>query len=222
MTDAQFPGNAKNPVEQRAASRAAKAIAAQQPEVQENGPSIQGEVIIRKKTIGRRLKEIFFGGDFKNAARYVAAEVALPAVRNMVVDTVSKGVERVIFGPDRSSSVRSGRTSYGGRTQYSQPIVRSYSSVMLPHQPPYLSRNARQQADDIILSSREDCEATLEYLGNCIDKDGVALLSDLLNFLGRPWKFTDQKWGWSFIGNAEVVQIREGWLLDLPPMEPIQ
>lgn len=210
MTDEQFPGNAKLPKQGK------------RPSEEPPQPVIQGEVIIRKKSVGRKIKEIFFGGDFKNAARYVMAEVALPAVRNMVVDTVSKGVERVIFGPDRSSVSRSSRTSYGGRTQYSQPIVRSYSSVMLPHQPPYLSRQARMQTDDIILSSREDCEATLEYLGNCIDKDRVATKADLLEFLGRPWQFTDQKWGWSFIGNAEVVQIREGWLLDLPPMEPIQ
>jgi len=210
MTDEQFPGNPK-----LAAPKGPR-----QPELKEDGPSIQGEVIIRKKGIGRRLKEIFFGGDFKNAARYVAAEVALPAVRNMVVDTVSKGVERVIFGPDRASRGRS--TNYGGRTTYNQPIVRSYSSAMLPHQPPYLTRNARMQTDDIILSSREDCEAVLEYLGDCIDKDKVATKADLLNFLGRPWQFTDQKWGWGFIGNAEIVQIREGWLLDLPPMEAIQ
>jgi len=78
------------------------------------------------------------------------------------------------------------------------------------------------QTDDIILSSREDCEAVLEYLGGCIDKDKDATKADLLNFLGRPWQFTDQKWGWGFIGNAEIVQIREGWLLDLPPMEAIQ
>jgi hypothetical protein len=181
---------------------------------------VSGEVVIRKKSIGRKIKDIFFGGDFKNAARYVAAEVALPAFRNMVVDTVTKGVERVIFGPDRASQ-RSRTPNYSGRTIYNAPVSRQYSSVMLPHQPPYLSRNARMDLGDLIFPSREEAEGVLEMLGDIIDKEKVATKMELMEICGRPTQYTDQKWGWSFIGNAEIIQIREGWLLDLPPMEPI-
>lgn len=205
MTDEQFPGNPKLSKTSDKTPRE---------------PIVVGEVVIRKKSIGRRIKDIFFGGDFKTAARYVAAEVALPAFRNMVVDTTTKGIERVIFGPERSSQ-RSRQPNYSGRTIYNAPVNRQYSSVMLPHQPPYLSRNARMELGDLIFTSREEAESVLEMLGDIIDKEKVATKMELLEICGRPTQYTDQKWGWSFIGNAEIIQIREGWLLDLPPMEQI-
>lgn len=74
---------------------------------------------------------------------------------------------------------------------------------------------------DLIFTSREEAESVLEMLGDIIDKEKVATKMELLEICGRPTQYTDQKWGWSFIGNAEIIQIREGWLLDLPPMEQI-
>lgn len=207
MTDEQqFPGNPKMSKKTEHVPREAVVV---------------NEVVVRKKSVGRKIKDVFFGGDFKNAARYVAAEVALPAFRNMIVDTTTKGIERVIFGPERSAS-RSSRPSYSGRTVYNAPVSRNqYTSVMLPHQPPYLSKNARMDLGDLIFTSREEAEAVLEMLGDIIDKEKVATKMELMEICGRPTQYTDQKWGWSFIGAAEIIQIREGWLLELPPMEPI-
>lgn len=213
MSDEQFPGNPKH-------AKLSKMVAAPEEEKRVEGPVVTGEVVMRKKGVVRKIKDIFFGGDFKNAGRYVLAEVALPALRNMVVDTTSKGIERVIFGPDRAAQ-RSRSTNYGPRVQYNNPIGSRYQSAMLPHQPPYLSRNARMDVGDIILPSREDCEVVLEKLGDIVDKFRTASKSDLMELLGQPSAYTDQKWGWSFLGSAEISQIREGWILDLPPMEPI-
>lgn len=210
MSDEIFPGNPK-----------LQKMVAQPAEKAPREPVVQGEVVIRKKSLGRKIKDIFFGGDFKNAARYVAAEVALPAFRNMIVDTTTKGIERVIYGPDRATS-RTRSPQYGGRTAYYTPPSRTpYQSVMLPNQPPYLSRHARQEVGDLIFYSREEAEAVLETLGDIIDKEKVASKAELMEICGKPTQYTDQKWGWSFIGSAEIIQVREGWLLDLPPMEPI-
>lgn len=209
MTNAEFPGNPKFAGKTEHVPRDAVVV---------------GEVVVRKKSVGRKIKDVFFGGDFKNAARYVAAEVALPAFRNMIVDTTTKGIERVIFGPDRAAS-RTSRPNYSGRTVYNAPYAPSgrnqYSSVMLPHQPPYLSKNARMDMGELIFTSREEAEAVLEMLGDIIDKEKVATKMELMEICGRSTQYTDQKWGWTFIGAAEIIQIREGWLLDLPPMEPI-
>ena len=76
--------------------------------------------------------------------------------------------------------------------------------------------------EDIILPMKEDCEIVLDYLMDIIDKEKVATKADLMHILGRPWDYTAQMWGWGFLGNAEIVQLREGFLLDLPPMEPLQ
>ncbi len=207
MTDEQFPNNSKHAARPEDEARVQGAM------------ELQNEVIIRKKGIGRKFKDIFFGGSFKASAQYVVAEVALPALRTMIVDTTSKGIERVIFGPGNAVARSRSTTNYGPRVQYNNPVARQ--STMLPHQPPFLSRNARQDFGDIILSTREECENVLERLSDLIDKFKSASKQDLMVLLNQPSQYTDMKWGWGFLGNAEIIQVREGWLLDLPPMEPL-
>lgn len=207
MSDAQFPGNPK-------VSKAVR-LNRELPDP----PVLSGEVVIRKTPIGRKLKQIFFGGDFKGAARSTVAEVLVPDMRELVWDSFTGFAKKIVF-PSGRDQQRGGRNpiNTSSRTTYNMPLQRS---AMLPHQPPYLSRHGRMQVEDIILQTKEDCEMVLDYLMDIIDKEQVASKADLMHVLGRPWDFTAQSWGWGFLGNAEIVQVREGHLLDLPPMEPI-
>lgn len=186
---------------------------------------ISGEIVTRKKPLGKRFKEIFFGGEFKGAARYVAADVLLPAFRNLVVDGVTKGVERVIYG---ESSSRRRAIDYRSRTQYNnffarerEPRGRGY----LPDQPPYPGprelRREKREIEEIILSSRQEAELVLERLTDIIDMYEVASVADLKDLLGITTNHVDNKWGWTFLNNVEVRQIREGYLIDLPYPEVI-
>ena len=186
-------------------------------------PTLSGEVIIRKTPIGRKLKQIFFGGDFKGAARQTVAEVLIPDMRELIWDSFTGFAKKIVFPSGRDQARSRGPISTSSRTTYNMPIQRSaYSSAMLPGQPPHLSRHGRMQMEDIILPMKEDCEIVLDYLMDIIDKEKVATKADLMHILGRPWDYTAQMWGWGFLGNAEIVQLREGFLLDLPPMEPLQ
>lgn len=178
------------------------------------------DAIQRKKPLGRRFKELFFGGEFKGATKYIFGDVLVPALRNMVVDGVTKGIERVIYGeagPRRRPEL--GRP----RISYNNPIER-YSSRptrgMLPDQPPY-SRRGRQEVSDIILVSRDEAELVVERMIDIIDKFDAASIGDLHDLVGLPTTYVDNKWGWTSLGNVNVRQIREGYLIDLPPVEPI-
>lgn len=206
MTDEQFPGNPK-------ISKATRQRELPDP------PVLSGEVIMRKTPIGRKLKQIFLGGDFKGAAKSTIYNTVIPDMRELIFDSFVGFVKSVVFPTGRDAQRSRSPINTTSRTSYNMPIPRS---AMLPHQPPFLSRHGRMQMEDIILPLKEDCEAVLEYLSDIIDKDKVATKADLMHFFGRPWDFTAQSWGWGFLGNAEIVQLREGWLLDLPPMEPIQ
>ena len=180
---------------------------------------VSGEVITRKKSISSRFRGIFFGGEFKGAVRYILSDVMLPALKNLVVDATSKGVERVVYGE------RGGRPRYDSRTplvSYNRAPDR-YRSVMLPDQPPYSNRqlSRKQEAGDIILISREEAELVLEGLSTILDKYDIASVADLHDLVGLPTTFVDNKWGWTRLGGSSIKQIREGFLLELPPVEPI-
>jgi hypothetical protein len=49
----------------------------------------------------------------------------------------------------------------------------------------------------------------------------VVSVADLNDLVGFETSYVDQKWGWTYLGNARVRPIREGFLVDLPPAEPI-
>lgn len=173
-------------------------------------------VIVKKKGLGRKIKDLFIEADFKSVVRYVAADVLLPAARNMIVDGATKGVERMMYG-DMGS-----RRRYSGapRITYNNPINRSTPSISRYAPSPPTGPRTRQQ-DDFILSSREEAEAVLERLQDIIDTYEVASVSDLHELIGFPTNHVDNKWGWSFLGDVSIRQMREGYLIDLPPAEPI-
>lgn len=181
---------------------------------------VTGEVIQQKPGIGQRFKNIFFGGDFKQASRYVGAEIILPAIRNLVWDMISKGSERVIYG----DSARGRRPpEYRPRYQYNSPIYRPDPRELqrpnLPDQRPLRRRYEGQ--GQIVLASREDAERVAELLLEIVSQYEVASMADLNEMLGLPSSHIDNKWGWTRLSNVEIRQIRDGYLLELPPVEEI-
>lgn len=184
---------------------------------------VTGEVVTRKKSLMQRFKSVFFGGDFKAAAAFVAADVLRPALRNMMADAGKGAIDRVVYG--ESAYQRRRVQEMRPRVQYNNPISRAARDprevVYLPDQPPHPYRQNRHEANEIILASREEAELVLERLIDIVDKYDVASLADLYDLVGLPSTHVDNKWGWSFLNNATVTQIREGYLLELPQLEAL-
>lgn len=209
----EFPGNSKNVTEGAKTEKVITKV-------------VTGEVIQRKKSIGRKFKEIFFGGEFKGAGRYILADVLLPALRNLVVDTTTEGIKRAVYGESAARRRATSITDYRPRISYNNPVDRSRSDprnrTSLPHQPPYVTRSSHQQIGDLILVSREEAEVVVERMVDIIDKYDVVSVSDLKGMIGHESTYIDNKWGWSYLGRVEIRQVRDGYLIDLPPAEQIQ
>lgn len=183
---------------------------------------ITGEVVVHKKPLGRRLKETFLGGDAHSVARYILGDVLLPAFRNLLVDATTKGIERMVYG---EQSMPRRPQSYNPRITYNTPVRRSYHDEPryrpnLPDQPSY-SRFSQHDVSELVLQTREEAELVMERLQDIIDSYDVASLSDLRQLVGQPTTHVDNKWGWVTLRGASIRHIREGFLLDLPPVEPI-
>lgn len=204
-----FPGNSRNVT--------SKSVAKPTEERPPNEKLVSGPVVIRKKSLGARFKGFFFGHDAKGALRYITGDVLLPAVKNMVVDATSKGIERMIYGesaPRRRMEM--GRTKFS----YNTPVNRGYSQrAMLPDQPPY-SPQRRNEPGEIVLQSREEAIIILDKLAMDVEKYQFVSVADLHEYCGLPSAHIDQKWGWSNLQGSSVMQTRDGFLLDLPLVEP--
>lgn len=188
-----------------------------------------GPVSKRKPTFTEKIRRVFLGGELQITAKYVATDVLLPAIKNLVVDATSKGIERVIYG--EAAPRRRPQGPQQPRVSYNSPINRGYQPqqyqrgnlnnvVMLPDQPPFGGRGRKTQAiGEIILSTRKEAEDVLERLNDLIDKFDVASVADLCEITGLPSSYTDNNWGWANLTFVKVRQIREGFVIDFPPAE---
>lgn len=197
----------------------------QKPEKEKIEKVVSGEVVQKPKGIGRKFKDVFFGGDAKHAASFVASDVLLPALRNLIVDMVTKGAERLIYG--ESMRRRSGipyDSRYQGGVQYNRPLFPSDPRSRDPRQnmvPVARNRQNRHEMNDVIVGTKEEAELVVERLVDILDKYEVASLADLYDLLGLQTSHIDNKWGWTYLGSVQIRQIRQGYLLELPPLEEI-
>lgn len=181
---------------------------------------VSGEVIVKSQGVGAKFKSIFFGGDATTASHYVVGEVILPALRNLVVEVVSKGIDRLIYG---ESAARRRPSSYAPRVQYNNPIYRQEPRAYLPNQRPSdrWAEAGKRQLDKFIVSSRVEADMVVDTLTEAVSQYEVVSVADLNELLGLASSHVDQKWGWTNLSNIGVRQVREGYEISLPPLEEI-
>lgn len=182
---------------------------------------VTGEVIERKPGIATKFKRVFFGGDFKSAARYVGADVILPAVRNMLADASKGAVDRVIYGEVRRPNHYDGRPNYAGRIQYNNPINRAARPDPRDRQRPSHVRQGYGDPTEILIPDRDQAALVLERLMDILDQYDTACLADFKDLVGIASHHVDQKWGWTNLHGAQIVQTRDGYLLQLPELEDL-
>lgn len=181
---------------------------------------VTGEVIKKPEGLGKKFRNTFLGGDFRTAREYLISDVLLPALRNLVVDTVSKGVDRIVYGD--SAVRRRGPVNYAPRVSYHSPVYRDPRTRSgPPGQNPTGWSQGRRGSDEFILATKADADAVVDQMITVVDQYDVVSLADLHELLGLPSSHTDNKWGWTHLGNIQVNQVREGYKITFPPLEEI-
>lgn len=211
----EFPGNSHKAKDEATAEKSS-------PKRVEK-PVVTGKVVQRKKPLGKKFMETFFGGeDVDSVIRYVIGDVLIPAAKDTVSDAISQGIERMLFGETRSTRRQSGYRSTGpsGYTSYN----RMSSSTRNRDEPRQMSRRSRANHDfnEIILATRAEAEEVIERLYDLVDRYNQATVSDLYDLVGETPSFTDEKWGWTDLRGAGARRISGGYLLDLPRPEPLR
>lgn len=179
---------------------------------------LQGEVVRKKKPLGTRFREVFFGGDFKGSMRHIASVTVMPAIRNLLFDTGVEALKQTIL-PNRDPRSRPMSGSLASRITYHTPVNRDprEDPRMDPRMAPAIV--AASDVGDLGFSMREDAEMVLDALQEKIDRHRFVSVRDLYTFLGRPTNYTDEYRGWSALGEVQIIQTREGYILRLPRPE---
>lgn len=173
---------------------------------------VTGEVIVREKGLISKLLS-HAGTDADDLTRYLVKEVAVPKLKDLCADLIDKGSKRVIYGVNgvKTTTISNGITirNYGAiSTQNSTSSSSSTYSLTQEH--------SGYDDNAIVLATRSDAEAVLNSLKARLTELTVVSVSDLYRLVGRNTSFTDRNWGWSNLDRAEIVSVRDGWLLKLP------
>jgi hypothetical protein len=184
-----------------------------------------GEVVVHKKTVGKKVKEALIGADTKSVAIFVLTQKIVPAVKLLVVDAGSAALERFMYGENAVQRRTLGQMQ-GSRVIYNTPPSRGDrrtpgSGLQLGVPRPGVASMRAASNDDYVLTSKEEAELVLDNMRGVIDAYDVVSVADLNELVGFEAKHTDNNYGWRSLSGARVISTRDGYLLDLPPAQQI-
>lgn len=217
MTD--FPSNSQRP---RKAIRAEPPVEpAERADVKR---VVEGDVVLRKKSLGKRFRETFVGGDGITVREYVVGDILVPALRDLISDITIGGIERMLYGDRLPVGRRMSRPGLPGGGGVRYDLAARNAIGRREDSRPQMSRRARAAHDfeEIIFPARTDAEAALTGLFDILEQYDAVKLSDLYELVGQSSNYVDERYGWTDLRGSRVVRTRHGFLLDLPRTEQLE
>lgn len=167
---------------------------------------VKGKVKTKKKN---SILASFINDDLQDIKKYIVEDVLIPTIKKTITDVVKNSIDMFFYGEvsrsNRSNSSRISYSSYYDRDR--EPRSRSRRNSLL--------------IDDIVLESRAEAEEVLDRLDEMIEEFGMASVLNLYDLIGVTAPFTADKYGWTDIRNATAVRVRDGYLLKLPRVMPL-
>lgn len=194
----------------------------------------EGSSAIQRKTpLGTKLKNFFLGDSAHSVVDYIVHDVLIPAAKDAVADAVGQGIEKRLYGEVRSASRRTGHRPSGGLSsntnsngprvsydRYSSPAASRPASNAAPSR---RSTGGRYDIGQIIIPTRAEAVDIIEMMFNIVNQYEVVTVAELYEMANLTSNnYMDRNHGWTNLRGAQVVRVRDGYLLDLPTPEALE
>lgn len=174
---------------------------------------ISGSAKVKKKNEIKKFADIFISEDVGNVKSYILMDVLVPAIKKAISDIITNGIDMILYG----ETGRAKKDSNASKVSY-----RNY----------YDKTNDRRDIDssktisgysynDIILNNRNEANDVLIRMDELISTYGLVSVADLYDLVGITGNYTDNRYGWTNIRSATVIQVRDGYMLKLPKVLPL-
>lgn len=172
----------------------------------------KGKVKVKKKSELHKFASSFVSEDVSKVKSYVIGDVLIPAIKKAISDIITNGIDMILYGETgRSRRSSSSRVSYSNYYDDRRDDRRSDSS----------SLRSRYDVDDVLFETRDEAKDVLERMDELIDTYGVASIADFYDLAGVTGNYTDNKYGWTNLSAADVVRVRDGFMIKLPRVRPL-
>lgn len=212
--------------------------------VEESKPKVQTVVSKKpkkhKKNLMERLVVGVLGPDgLPSITSYINHEIIVPAVKNIIVDGITSGINMMMFGAEQRRNGQGGVPphNYGGPSQnhWSSPPRTNYSQNYRPGGTPpqnattYATRPAvaparsANQVEDYIINDRHEAIGVLDALVEQINTYGNATVADYYDMIGVESRYTDNTYGWTVndVQYMKIVPARGGYSVYLPQVSVV-
>ncbi len=175
---------------------------------------ITGTAKTRKKGEMQKFADVFIAEDANNVKSYILMEVIVPAVKKAISDIVTTGIDMILYGEaGRSKRSTANKVSYRNYYDQSSERVRAGSGS---------TRRGGIDYDDIVFDTRGDAESVLDAMHDIIAQYGTVSVADLYDLARVPNdNFTMNRYGWTNLNGAQPVRVRDGYILKLPRVVPL-
>lgn len=173
---------------------------------------ISGTAKSKKKNEIQKFADVFISEDVNNVKSYILLDVLIPAIKKAVSDIVTNGIDMILYGESEKTKKNSTSSKISYRSYYDNDRKYSYNSSAVKRGYSY---------DDIILDNRGEAEDVLARMDELVATYGIASVADLYDLVGITGNYTDNKYGWTDVRSATVVRTRDGYLIKLPKVLPL-
>lgn len=180
---------------------------------------VKGNVKLRKKSDLSRMKDTFISEDMVNVRDYILMDVLVPAIKDLISDVVTNGIQMILYPEGGTQGVSRKPRTVGSRTNY-----RAYSErPSRVYHGSYEERRSRigYNYDDVVVDTYQEARTILDTMSSIIDKFDFVSVADMYELAGVTGRVSDNNYGWSTIRNADIVRVREGYLIKLPKALPL-
>ena len=170
---------------------------------------VQGKVRRKKKSEVRKWKDTFISEDAEDVTSYIVMDVIVPTIKNTILDVVSM----CLFGDTAKRSRNHNTVSYN--RDYSSASRSGRTNRRNSERDPY-------DFDDIIFDSRGEAEDVLDHMEEIMASyNGIVTVADFYSLAGVTGTWTDNNYGWTNLSRATVRRTRDGYIINLPKVLPI-
>lgn len=147
------------------------------------------------------------------------ADDILGTIKKATWDILTGILDNVLWpggnGRKQKSNGHTSYSSYYGRGNSTQ--TKSTSS----YEEPVRKHKTGCKYDDVIAPTRIDAEQICKELMDALSHYGTTTVGDLYDAAGLDCPYTYHTYGWTSLDELDIVRVRGGFLISLPPAKPL-
>lgn len=181
---------------------------------------------VKKSLFSRLISGILGPEGVSGIGQYVAEEIILPSIRNIIYDAINSSARMALFKDGGGPTGNRHHQNYLKVPSNNRPAT-NYTSRYTSSQPAPSERNiaraARYGVEEYLIEDRFDAAHVLTTLTENADMYDKVSVADYYDLINVPSQYTDNSYGWTIdsIVRATIVPVRGGYIIKFPPAEVV-